>query len=725
MAKELAMLLFVLVAAAPLVDAASLGQGLAANPIRKVVTMLQAMQTKVTEEGKKADELFEKYMCYCKNSGGDLAASIESAETKIGELSASIESGSEKQEQLKGDLSSHQTDRDAANKAMSEATAVREKEKAAFDKALGESKTNLVAMRKAVEALEKGMAGSFLQSGAARFLQRYVASNHQLLETDRQTVLSFLSGQQAEAYAPQSGEITGILKQMEDEMFADQKDMIATEDAAVKAYEGLMAAKKKEVAALSKSIEEKSARLGDLGVKLAEMKNDHEDTVEGHTEDKKFLADLKKNCASKSGVHEEEKKMRAQEIVALADTIKILNDDDALELFKKTLPSSSASFVQMQTSMAALRAQADAALAQARVQLSPGQGRQRIDFISLALRGRKVGFEKIITLIDELVATLKKEQTDDDHKKEYCAAQFDASEDKQKSLERSLADLDTVIAETKDSIATATEEIKALQEGIAALDKSVAEATEQRKEENAEYKELMASDTAAKEVLGFAKNRLNKFYNPKMYKAPPKQELSAEERIFVNNGGTPPPTAPPGGIAGTGITALVQVSAKTLRDAPAPPPETWDAYAKKSEESNGVIAMIDLLIKDLEKELTEAETEEKEAQADYETMMKESAEKRAADTTALTEKSSIKADIAEELEGHIEHKASVGKELMATMKYISSLHAECDWLLQYHDVRKEARTDEIDSLVKARAVLSGADYSLVQTRAHNFLGRLP
>merc|ERR1719282_1905298 len=111
----------------------------------------------------------------------------------------------------------------------------------------------------------------------------------------------------------------------------------------------------------------------------------------------------------------------------------------------------------------------------------------------------------------------------------------------------------------------------------------------------------MASDTAAKEVLGWAKNRLNKFYNPKLYKAPPKRELTREERMFVNNGGTPPPTAPPGGIAGTGIMAFVQVSTQALRrDAPAPPPETWDAYAKKSEESTGVIAMIDLLIKDLD-----------------------------------------------------------------------------------------------------------------------------
>jgi len=61
---------------------------------------------------------------------------------------------------------------------------------------------------------------------------------------------------------------------------------------------------------------------------------------------------------------------------------------------------------------------------------------------------------------------------------------------------------------------------------------------------------------------------------------------------------------------------------------------------------------------------------------------------------------------------------------MATMKVISSLHAECDWLLQYYDARKEARSGEVDSLKKAKAILSGADYSLLQrSRSHAFLGK--
>merc|ERR1712232_1535289 len=159
-------------------------------------------------------------------------------------------------------------------------------------------------------------------------------------------------------------------------------------------------------------------------------------------------------------------------------------------------------------------------------------------------------------------------------------------------------------------------------------DKNVAEATEQRKEEHEDYTALMAADVAAKELIGFAKNRLNKFYNPKLYKPPPKRVLSEEDQIVVNMGGTLAPTAAPGGIAGTGISAFVQIKAHKSIVAPPPPPDTFDGYSKKSGESTGVIAVIDLLIKDLDKEMTEAETQEKDSQADYEAMMADSAEKR-------------------------------------------------------------------------------------------------
>merc|ERR1719293_158673 len=181
------------------------------------------------------------------------------------------------------------------------------------------------------------------------------------------------------------------------------------------------------------------------------------------------------------------------------------------------------------------------------------------------------------------------------------------------------------------------------------------------------------------------------------------------------------PTEAPGGIAGTGVTVFAQVSLHSSRRvAPPPPPEAVAAYSKKSGENTGVIAMIDLLIKDLDKEMTEGETEEKDSQADYDDMMAKSAEKRTLDAKSLTLKSSTKASVEGNLDMHKDDKTASSKELAATLEYISSLHAECDWLLKYFDMRKEARASEIEELGKAKAVLSGADYSFLET-SHRLL----
>merc|ERR1712232_1500377 len=118
----------------------------------------------------------------------------------------------------------------------------------------------------------------------------------------------------------------------------------------------------KEIDALTKAIESKTMRVGELAVKVAEIENEIEDLKEQLAEDKKFLADLDKNCELKKAEWAAYKKMEAMEMVALADTIKVLNDDDALELFKKTLPGAASSFVEMKVTSGAMRQKAVSAL---------------------------------------------------------------------------------------------------------------------------------------------------------------------------------------------------------------------------------------------------------------------------------------------------------------------------------------------------------------------------
>merc|ERR1719465_43854 len=304
-----------------------------------------------------------------------------------------------------------------------------------------------------------------------------------------------------------------------------------------------------------------------------------------------------------------------------------------------------------------------------------------------------------------MVTLLGEEQKTDDDKKEKCEADIDETEDKHKELNVAIADLGKAIEETKESIATLTDEIAALTKGIKDLDKSVAEATENRKEDHEDYVTNMAANNAAVDLLKFAKNRLNKFYNPSQYKPPPKRELSEEERITLNNGGTLAPTEAPGGIAGTGISAMQSGAA------PPPPPEANLAYQKKGEESAGVIQMIDNLINDVEKENQVMELEEKDAQEDYEKFMEDAKAKRAEDSKSQSDKEGALAETEEELVASKESLKAKQTDLMGVDKELSGLHADCDWLLKYYEARKEARTGEIDAMQKAKDVLNGANYS--------------
>jgi len=670
------------------------GSANAANPIRRVVSMLQMMQKKIAAEGAEEEKQFERFMCYCKSGGGNLEKSISEAQTKVPQLESSIKETGSSILTMKADKKQHTADRDAAKSAMKEATALREKEAATFADYDAEANANLKAMAGAIAALEKGMGGAFIQSPASSLLQKVVASAD-LDESDREVVASFLSG--GADYAPKSGQITGILKQMADTWAADLAKAKEEEAAAKANYEGLIQAKTKETYALQAMIEEKTQRIGEEQVAVVNMADDLEDTQKSLAEDTQFLADLEGNCATKKSEWSTRQKLRAEEQIALADTIKLLNDDDALELFKKTLPTPA--FLQVKRSRQEVQSHA-------REALQGVKGDARLDLISLALRGKKVDFSKVVKMIDDMVALLAEEQKTDDDKKTYCAKEFDNADDDKKALERAISDLATTIENTKANLATLAEEIASLNQGIKDLDNQVAEATSARKQAHATFVEELASNKAANDLLGIAKNRLNKFYNPKLYKAAPKRVLSDEERITVSMGGELAATMPPGGISGTGLTALAQ-------ERPGPAPEMYGDY-KKSEESTGVIGMIDLLKADLAKEMQESETEENEDQSEYEQMTKDSAGKRTADAKSLGEKEGATADAEAALvAAEQEHKNKNG-EAMANGKYIHNLHQECDWLVSNFDVRKEARAGEVQSLQTAKSVLSGADFALLQ-----------
>mmetsp|Transcript_134471 Transcript_134471/g.218835 ORF Transcript_134471/g.218835 Transcript_134471/m.218835 type:complete len:691 (+) Transcript_134471:77-2149(+) len=672
------MLAVLLLAASINVEAVTLGKVKSAaaasvNPIRKVTTLLQGIEKKVTEEMAAKEKLYDEYMCYCKTSDGTLAASISTSEDKIPKVASNIDSDSEKKAQTEMGLKKAQTGREEAKEQIAKAEALRASQAEKFGSESSDLKTNIAALTKAIPAIESGMAGAFLQTSAASTLRRLTMSNIDINPSERDLLTSFLMVGHQDGYVPKSGEIVGILKTIKDEMEAELADITATEKKSVADSEGLVAAKKKEIASLTKSIETKSVLIGELGVAIAQQENDLENTKESLAEDQAFLANLDENCAAKTKEWEEFKKMSNEELVALTDTITMLSEDDALELFKKTLPAAS-SFMQVQTSTKSVRQRALQTLSSLQSS-DPG-----VDFVQMALHGGQMGFDKIIKMIDALMAELKKDQADDDAKKAYCEDQFDISEDKKKGLDQDISDLDVQISNGEETMSTLKSELADLATQIKELDGQVAEATKVRKEEHDDFVETMAGNKAAKELLSFAMNRLNKFYRPNLYKAPPKVEVAALAQSDV---------------------------------APPPPPEADLSYSKK-EESTGVMALIETIIKDLEKEDIEMTGEEKGAQSMYEKFMADAAEKRATMSKASVDKESALAETETDVMTAKDSLKGKKGEVMDLGKYVSSLHGECDWLLKYHDTRAAARTGEIESLDKAKAVLSGADYSLIQ-----------
>merc|ERR1719262_379217 len=240
---------------------------------------------------------------------------------------------------------------------------------------------------------------------------------------DRDMLSEFLS--QGQEYAPQSGQITGILKQMKDTMGKELSDATSTEEQAIKDFEALSAAKTAQIEALTQEIESKLEVSGQLAVEIVNPEEDLDDTTKTYNEDKKFLSDLTAGCDTKQKEWEERSATRATELVALADTIKILNSDDALELFKKTLPSPTL----LQTLVSSRQSTSSAldALGAAR------SADPRVALISMALRGGATSFDKVIKMIDSMVALLGEEQTADDTKKAYCEKELDTEDDTKKA----------------------------------------------------------------------------------------------------------------------------------------------------------------------------------------------------------------------------------------------------------------------------------------------------
>merc|ERR1719235_1934479 len=283
-----------------------------------------------------------------------------------------------------------------------------------------------------------------------------------------------------------------------------------------------------------------------------------------------------------------------------------------------------------------------------------------------------------------MVGVLEEEQFLDDKTDVWCLAELDKSKDEAKATEVDIEELASAVDEQRDAIATTASEIAELKAGLEELDKSVAEATELRKKEHAEFVDTSASNQAALELIGMAKNRMNKFYNPTLYKEP---EPKAEEEFFAQ-------------------TAI-------RRADPGPAPETFGEY-KKSEGSSSIIAMMDQMIKDTEMDIAEGKRDEEEAQKDYEEAMADAATKRADDSKLMVTKEGEKAEKTTKLEETKEAKRTKKGELDVLETTTDNLHKTCDFLIEHYAGIKEERLKEEEGLKSAKMVLAGAKLGFLQ-----------
>lgn len=691
---------------------------LSANPIRRVVTLLQNMQKEVEAEGEKEASLVKEFLCYCKTNDGQLAAEAEKAEQTANSKNSEADEAGAAKKRLAEEVESHKQDRSEAKEALAKATEIRKKERKEFNKASGDTRQYIEAVDKALVALKKGRGGAFLQTSAAKELQHLVNSEmiSMLDVAEQQTVTMFL--QNKGDYHAVGGEIIGILSNMRDEFDKSLGGIVAQEDEAKANFKQLKSAKEEEIQAATDSIEKKQESGARQGVKEVEARAAADAATKDLADAQEFLVNLKQACADKETEWEARQKQRADEIKAIGEAIEVLNDDDALDIFKKSVDqpeAPAAALLQMNAKRANPRMRVAAMLKSAKFQSKTVALLAQSAAFQLASK-QGVDFSKILKMIDDMVVLLKDEQAEDNKAREFGEKTLRDSATEKKETETKIASLNDAIAEFESGIEAQKATIKDKKKEVKQLDKAAAEATETRKKEHAEYEELVGLNSSAIQLLEKAKNKLNRVYNPNLYNAPKERELTEEERILQGAGQDIGDTTAQSQISGTEQMTTVFLQKKDTSflaqddSAPPPAPDTFEGAYQKSGKSSSVLALLDNIVNDLKTELTQAEGEEKNSQKEYETLMADTKKSRAQAESDIVAASNSKAEMEENLNNAKDGLEASTADLNAVIVQIAQLHNEYDFILQHFDERKDARTTESEGLVKAKAVLSGAKF---------------
>ena len=695
----------------------------APSPIRKVVTMIEEMKATVEKEGKEDLAAYDEYKCWCKSNGEEKKIAIEYATEQIGDLEAFIGEAKGTEGKLKTEISSLQDDIASDNSAIATATGVREKEEGEFATEEADLKSSIALITEAVDTISK--AGSFVQTGevtpdvkTALVQVRNVVKRHSgnfegIMQRDMFDMLGsfekilgdgankknsevmtnmmlgevFLPKREATAlqqlddkasqpsggaagaksYNSQGGQIVGLLGAMKDEMV---RDLIAEQKEEFKAlvdFQNLRAAKLAEIEATQSQLELTETALADLLDRAAKAKADLEAMIAAKAADEKFVAQMTENCQVVDSEYAARAKIRAEEVVALSETIEILTGDDARELFAKSVGTS---FLQTDMSVTAQERMTDKVMKKL---MMLGKKSNNVALLSLAVRIKLDAFDKIKKTMSNMVAELKTQQKNEYDQNERCKQEIDETEDTIKVEQRNKQDLSEKNEDLTNTLATLTDQIKTLKQEVSDMEVSLKKAGIDRKAENELYQQSVADQRATITILGMALDRMKEFYAPKLVQIKTHQPV-------------------PGAAA-------------------APPPPKPKAY-EKSGGASGVLNLLQMVIDDAHREEVDLEADENKAQKMYGEFVGSSTASIEADRSSIAEKEKHTAETSSELSKTQESQLANGQMLESLEGTLTGLHAECDYVLKYFKLRQSARQEEMDSIEEAIAILSGAKFGL-------------
>lgn len=474
----------------------------------------------------------------------------------------------------------------------------------------------------------------------------------------------------ATSYTARSSSIFGMLQQMQETFEKNLAELQRTEVEAELGFQRLRAAKESEMQAAGAAVEEKTVQLSDTQERVAQAKVTLEDTTEALAADQKFLVEMKDRCANADADYEKRKKTRMDEVVAISEAIAILTDDDARDLFGKTM-----SFVQL-ASVGQLMQQQRAYAASRLLAVARRHGGQYGGWrlATLAVGVQLDGFTKVKEMMDKMVIDLKKQQKEEVEKHDTCTADIQDNERATRTKTSERKDLEATIADLGATLKQLAQELEDLKTEVRENHISLKTASEQRKAENKEFQQVVSDQRATKVILTKALKRLQAFYD----------------------------------------TALISVHAhgrqhQTPGAEVAPPPPAGKEY-KQAGGSAGVLQMLEKIIQDAETADQEAVQAEQASQKAYGELVANINASLDAATTSITEKTAASEKAAAD-------KIIAKKDLHATVTALGelaelnrALHADCDYVLKNFNIRQQARQEEIEAIQEAKAILSGANF---------------